>query len=56
MAGERGHRVHAEELAALGDEVKAEAEEAVAYAEKAPYPDGSEVDMHVYTDRAHALA
>ncbi len=48
--------VSAEDLAALGDEVKAEAEEAVAYAEKAPYPDGSEVDMHVYTDRAHALA
>ena len=48
--------VGADELVAIGDEIRAEAEAAVAHAEKASYPDGSEVDMHVYTDRAHALA
>ena len=48
--------VSAEDLVAIGEEIRAEAEKAVAHAEKAPYPDGSEVDMHVYTDRTHALA
>ena len=31
-----------------------DAEDAVAYAEAAPYPDPSEVDMHVFTDVLHA--
>jgi TPP-dependent pyruvate/acetoin dehydrogenase alpha subunit len=38
----------AEELAAIGESVRAEAEAAVAYALDAKYPDVSEVDMHVY--------
>jgi pyruvate dehydrogenase E1 component alpha subunit len=38
----------ADELAALRDEVKADAAEAVAYALDAPYPPLSEVDDHVY--------
>lgn len=45
----------AEELAAIGDAVRAEAQAAVAYAEKAPYPDPSEVDMHVFSGVRHAL-
>jgi pyruvate dehydrogenase E1 component alpha subunit len=36
------------ELAAIRDEVKADAEAAVRYALDAPYPPASEVDMHVY--------
>jgi pyruvate dehydrogenase E1 component alpha subunit len=39
-----------EELSALRDAVKAEAKEAVEYALNAPYPDGSEVDMHVFSE------
>jgi pyruvate dehydrogenase E1 component alpha subunit len=39
-----------DELAKIGDEVKADAEAAVAYAEAAAYPPESEVDMHVYVD------
>lgn len=37
------------ELTTLADEIQAQAEAAVAYAEAAAYPDPSEVDMHVYT-------
>ncbi len=38
----------ADELVGVGEEVRAEAEAAVAYALKAPYPGPEEVDMHVY--------
>ncbi|MCP4304416.1 MAG: ABC transporter substrate-binding protein, partial [bacterium] len=38
----------ADELVAINAEIKVQAEEAVAYAEQAPYPDTSEVDMHVF--------
>jgi acetoin:2,6-dichlorophenolindophenol oxidoreductase subunit alpha len=37
-----------EEIEAMNAEVEKDATEAVAYAEAAPYPDVSEVDMHVY--------
>lgn len=37
-----------EEIEAMNAEVEKDAAEAVAYAEAAPYPDVSEVDMHVY--------
>lgn len=42
--------VSEEDLTALREAVKAEAKEAVEYALEAPYPDGSEVDMHVYAE------
>ena len=45
-----------DEIEAMNAEIAKDAEEAVAYAEKAPYPDASEVDMHVYTDVTHACA
>jgi pyruvate dehydrogenase E1 component alpha subunit len=38
------------ELAELRDAVMAEAREAVDYALSAPYPDGSEVGMHVFAE------
>ena len=38
------------DLAELRNSVTAEAKEAVDYALAAPYPDGSEVDMHVYAE------
>ena len=38
------------ELEALSEAIRAEAAEAVAYALEAPYPDGSEVSMHVYLE------
>ena len=38
------------ELADLREAVKAEAKDAVDYALNAPYPDGSEVDMHVFAE------
>jgi pyruvate dehydrogenase E1 component alpha subunit len=38
----------ADELDAMADAIKADAEEAVAYALEAPYPPASEVDAHVY--------
>jgi pyruvate dehydrogenase E1 component alpha subunit len=45
----------ADELVAINDEIRAEAEAAVAYAEKAAYPPQSEVDMHVFAGVQHAL-
>ncbi|MEQ8481776.1 MAG: thiamine pyrophosphate-dependent dehydrogenase E1 component subunit alpha [Hoeflea sp.] len=44
--------VTADELVGINNEVKAEAEAAVAYAEKAPYPSVKEVDMHVFASNA----
>ncbi len=38
------------EIEAMNAEIEADAAAAVAYAEAAPYPDVSEVDMHVYAD------
>ncbi len=52
---ENGHATE-EQLDAINDEVVREAEDAVAYALEAPYPDVSEVDMHVFTDIKHVLA
>ena len=40
--------VNGNELAAIQHEIQTEATEAVQYALDAPYPDGSEVDMHVF--------
>lgn len=45
-----------DEIEALNDAVRNDAEEAVTYALEARYPDESEVDMHVFTDVKHALA
>jgi pyruvate dehydrogenase E1 component alpha subunit len=45
-----------DEIEALNDAVRRDAEAAVTYALEARYPDESEVDMHVYTDVTHALA
>lgn len=42
----------ADELVAIDNEIKADAEAAVQYALEAPYPDPSEVDMHVYVGGA----
>ncbi|PWR00986.1 ABC transporter substrate-binding protein [Meridianimarinicoccus roseus] len=42
--------VSEDDLVAINDEIRADAEAAVAYAEAARYPDASEVDMHVYVD------
>ncbi|AXS83135.1 thiamine pyrophosphate-dependent dehydrogenase E1 component subunit alpha [Marinobacter sp. Arc7-DN-1] len=39
-----------DEIEALNDQIKEDAKKAVAYAEAAPYPDTSEVDMHVYAE------
>ncbi|MFP1631849.1 thiamine pyrophosphate-dependent dehydrogenase E1 component subunit alpha [Zhengella sp. ZM62] len=47
--------VTADELVAINNEIRDEAKAAVAYAEKAPYPDASEVDMHVFAGVPHAL-
>jgi len=44
--------VTADELVGINAEIKAQAEEAVAYAEKAPYPSVNEVDMHVFASNA----
>ncbi|WP_422071337.1 thiamine pyrophosphate-dependent dehydrogenase E1 component subunit alpha [Tranquillimonas rosea] len=46
----------AEELVGINDAVRREAEEAVAHAEAAAYPDVSEVDMHVHAGIPHALS
>lgn len=43
---------NAEELAKIGDTVAADAKAAVDYALEAPYPDPSEVTLHVYKDVA----
>lgn len=45
----------ADELSAIDSEIAADAAAAVDYALKAPYPDGSEVDMHVFAGVDHAL-
>ncbi|GAB5434480.1 MAG: acetoin:2,6-dichlorophenolindophenol oxidoreductase subunit alpha [Epibacterium sp.] len=45
-----------DEIEALNEAVRKDAEAAVTYALEARYPDESEVDMHVYTDVKHALA
>ncbi len=45
-----------EELGAISEEIRKDAEAAVEYALSAPYPAGPEVDMHVFTDVAHATA
>lgn len=47
--------VSAEELVSINNEIKADAEAAVAYAENAAYPKTGEVDMHVFTGVPHAL-
>ena len=39
-----------DEIEALNAQIEKDAAEAVAYAEAAPYPDASEVDMHVYAE------
>jgi TPP-dependent pyruvate/acetoin dehydrogenase alpha subunit len=39
-----------EEIEAMNAEIETDATEAVAYAEKAPYPPAHEVDMHVFAD------
>jgi len=44
-----------EELAAVESEVSAEAKAAVDYALEAPYPNATEVDMHVFAGVEHAL-
>jgi pyruvate dehydrogenase E1 component alpha subunit len=46
----------ADELTALGNEISEDAKTAVDYALSAPYPDASEVDMHVFAGVDHALA
>jgi len=45
-----------EEIDGINDQIKKTAEDAVQYALAAPYPDASEVDMHVFTDIKHAVA
>jgi pyruvate dehydrogenase E1 component alpha subunit len=47
--------VSADELVAMNDEIRAEAEAAVAYALDAKYPAADEVDMHVFAGVDHAL-
>ncbi|MDU8944146.1 thiamine pyrophosphate-dependent dehydrogenase E1 component subunit alpha [Ovoidimarina sediminis] len=45
-----------EEIEAMNEEIRSDAEAAVEYALNAPYPDAGEVDMHVFTDVKHACA
>ena len=47
--------VSADELTAIGEEVRLGAEEAVAYALEASFPLPAEVDKHVYADVEHSL-
>ncbi|MBF9029050.1 ABC transporter substrate-binding protein [Rhodobacterales bacterium HKCCE3408] len=47
--------VTADELVEINNEIKADAEAAVAYAEAAAYPPGEEVDAHVFAGVDHAL-
>lgn len=42
----------ADELVAINNDIRAQAADAVAYAEKAPYPAITEVDMHVFASNA----
>ena len=42
--------VSGDELATIQDEIRTEATDAVQYALDAPYPDGSEVNMHVFKE------
>ncbi len=46
----------ADELESIQAEIKSDAEAAVTYALDAPYPNPTEVDMHVFTDVEHACA
>jgi len=46
----------ADELVAINDEIKADAEAAVQYALDAGYPPSNEVDMHVFSGIDHALS
>ncbi|WP_193176629.1 thiamine pyrophosphate-dependent dehydrogenase E1 component subunit alpha [Oricola nitratireducens] len=48
--------VTADELVAINDEIRADAEAAVQYALDAGYPPANEVDMHVFAGVDHALA
>jgi pyruvate dehydrogenase E1 component alpha subunit len=48
--------VSADELVSINDEIRTDAEAAVAYALAAQYPSADEVDMHVYAGVDHALA
>ncbi len=48
--------VTAEDLVAINEDIRADAEAAVQYALDAAYPDAAEVDMHVFTDIPHATA
>ena len=43
-----------DDLTSIRTAVSAEAKDAVNYALDAPYPDGSEVDMHVFAEADHA--
>ncbi len=52
---ERENVVSAEERAAIDEEIRADADAAVAYALDAPYPEAEEVDMHVFAGVEHAL-
>jgi len=45
-----------EQIDLINEEIKQDAKAAVDYALAAPYPDASEVDMHVFTDVKHAVA
>ncbi len=45
----------AEELEAIRKQISEDAQAAVEYALAAPYPDASEVDMHVFTDIKHVM-
>ncbi|WP_163849134.1 thiamine pyrophosphate-dependent dehydrogenase E1 component subunit alpha [Pseudooceanicola aestuarii] len=45
-----------QEVEEMNSQIRQDAEAAVEYALAAPYPDASEVDMHVYDGTAHALA
>ncbi len=44
------------ELDTIQEDIRSDARAAVEYALSAPYPAGSEVDMHVFTDVVHAAA
>lgn len=52
---EREGILAADDLVAINEEIRADAEAAVAYALDAPYPPGEEVDAHVFAGVPHAL-